>query len=154
MIRKGSGNKQQAAGLTLSQALDRYFFLKDADHIMTAVIDPVMKEISKKLQSRGHGSIIVRESQSISDNGYLRLRHISLIITSRKTKPAGPSKHPLISFVANSDRKTVWVLEKTIVADGSKERNAGEYKVGEITCQIVEKHIRRFLPEALGKTAS
>ncbi|OPY00733.1 MAG: hypothetical protein A4E60_02125 [Syntrophorhabdus sp. PtaB.Bin047] len=154
MLHEGSGNEQRAAWPTLRQALDRYFFLKDAEHIMTAVIEPVMKEISMKLRSRGHESSIVRESQSISDSGYLRLRHISLIIAARKTKPAGLAKHPVIAFVANSEKKMVWVLEKTIVPDGSKERNAGEYQVAEITRQIVEKHIRRFLPEALGKTVS
>jgi len=154
MFHEEPGNGQRASWPTLSQALDRYFFLKDAEHIMTAVIEPVMKEISKKLRSSGHESSIIMESQSISDSGCLRLRHISLIITARKTEPSGLSKHPIIAFVANSDKKMVWVLEKTMVPDGSKERNAGEYRVGELTRQIVEKHIRCFLPEALGKTVS
>lgn len=154
MFGKGSGNKKQAAEPTFSQALDKYFFLKDADHRMTVVIEQVMKEVSKKLQLHGHESSIVREPQSISQSGDLRRRHISLIIFTGKTKPVSPSKYPAIAFVANSDKKVVRVVEKTIASDGSKERNAGEYQIGEITRQVVERHIRLFLPEVLGKTVS
>lgn len=152
MFRERSGNEQGSAGPTLSQALDKYFFLKDADHIMTVVIEPAMKGISNVLRSHGHGSTIVREPQSINDKGNLRHRHISLIMPTNKTKPVSLSKYPAIAFVANSDKKVVWVIEKTMASDGSKKRNAGEYQVGEITRQIVEKHIRHFLSEALGKT--
>jgi hypothetical protein len=154
MFRKRPDNEHQAVRPTMSQAIDKYFFLKDADRRMTAVIEPVMKDISKKLQSHGHESAIVRESQSISQSGNLQHRHISLIILPRNRKPANLAKCPAIAFVANSDKKTVWVREKTMVSNRSRERTTGEYQLREITWQLVENHILDFLPETLRRTAS
>jgi len=154
MFHKKCDYEQRKVPPTMHQAADKYFFLKDVDHRMTIVIEPVMKEISKELQSRGHGSAIIKEYQSISDTGNLRHRHISLIIITDNKRPAYNSKYSAIAFVANSNKKTVWVREKTIGSEGQRERNTGEYQVGEITRQLVEKHIRNFLLEALENTGS
>lgn len=136
----------------MNQAIDKYFFLKNADQRMTVVIEPVMKEISKELHHSGHESVIIKEHQTISKNGTLHHRHISLIISTPDKKPAcNLVKYPAIAFVADSDKKIVWVREKKIAAKDNRERNAGEYRIGEITRQLVEKHIRNFLREALGK---
>jgi len=154
MFCKRPNNEHQAVRPTTSQAMDKYFFLKNADRRMTIVIEPVMREMSKRLRSHGHESVVVRESQSISNTGNLQHRHISLIVFARNGKPTNLTKCPAIAFVANSDKKTVWVREKTMVSNGSRERNAGEYQVGAITRQLVEKHIRSFLPEALARIIS
>ena len=138
---------------TMYQAIDKYFFLKNAAHRMTVVIEPVMKEISKELHHSGHESAIIKEHQTISKNGTLHHRHISLIIFTGDKKPAcNPVKYPVIAFVANSDKKIVWVRENKMVSKNNRERNAGEYQIGEITRQLVEKHIHNFLREALRKT--
>lgn len=153
MFHERFNDRQQETTPTMHQAIDKYFFLKNADHRMTVVIEPVMKEISKELQSRGHESAIIKECQTISKNGTLHHRHISLIIFTRDKKPAcNLVKCPAIAFVADSDKRIVWVREKKIVAKDNRERNVGEYRIGEITRQLVEKHIRNFLREALRKT--
>ncbi|MBP7529983.1 MAG: hypothetical protein KA801_18830 [Syntrophorhabdaceae bacterium] len=153
MFHEGFNDRQQETTPTMHQAIDKYFFLKNADHRMTVVIEPVMKEISKELQSRGHESAIIKECQTLSKSGTLHHRHISLIIFTGDKKPAcNLVKYPVIAFVADSEKRIVWVREKKIVAKDNRERNAGEYRIGEITRQLVEKHIHNFLREALRKT--
>lgn len=137
---------------TMRQAVDKYFFLKEADKQMNTVIEPVMREIAAELQSRGRAATIFKECQTVTDNGTVQPRHISLILSTENKRPAcGSSRHPSISFVADSDAKTVWVRERKISSRGKKEFNVGEYQVDQITRQLIEKHIRGFLPEALKK---
>ena len=153
MFHKKCDYEQRKVPPTMHQAIDKYFFLKNADHRMTVVIEPVMKEISKELHHCGHESAIIKEHQTISKNGTLHHRHISLIIFTRDKKPAcNLVKYPAIAFVADSDKKILWVREKKIASEDNRERNAGEYQIGDITRQLVEKHIHNFLREALRKT--
>ena len=139
--------------LTPHEASDKYFFLRNVDKMMTAVIEPVMRGIIKELRSRGKEAVIVRESQSISESGTLQYRHITLILSTDDRKPVYRfSAYPGIGFVADSHNETILVREKRITAAGKRERITGRYRVDEITDDLAEKHIRTFLPGVLKKS--
>lgn len=139
--------------LTTHQASEKYFFLRNADKMMTTVIEPVMREIIKELRSRGQEAVIFREGQSISESGTLQYRHITVIFSADNRKPAYRfSAYPAIGFVADSHNETILVREKRITAAGKRERITGRYRIDEITGDLAEKHIRTFLPGVLKKS--
>ncbi len=138
---------------TMRQAMDMYFFLKNADKKMNAVIEPVMREIAERLHSQGQESVIAKQCQALSSNGNLQHRNISLILVTGNKRPAcNVSSYPAIAFVANSDRGTLWVRERSIGPDWKKERSTGEYQIDAITRQLVEKHIITWLHRLSAKS--
>jgi hypothetical protein len=138
--------------LTVRYAGDKYFFLKNADQKMTTVIEPLMRGIIKELHSYGQEAVIVKQCQSITPRGTLQYRHITLVLSGDKRKPAyNFSPYPAIGFIADSLNETILVREKRFTAYGKKESITGSYHIDEITVDLVEKYIRAFLPKVSKK---
>lgn len=136
----------------IGRASEKYFFLKTVDQITTRVIEPAMRKIIEELHSRGQEAVIAKECQSVSESGTLQYRHITLVLSADTRKPAyNFSPYPAIGFVADSHSETILVREKRVTATGKKESITGEYRIGEITEDLVARYIIAFLPKVLKK---
>lgn len=142
----GQPDRQEALDIVV-----RYIFLKELAAKVRAVIEPVMHRACRDLQRYGHGSAILKELQTVSLNGNASAPGISLVIFTDRGQPVYDlARYPHIGFVADPREPAVWVREKVIVKGGAEVRRVGEYQVDAVTGDLVERHIRDFLPEIFG----
>lgn len=133
-----------------SRSVSRYFFFKEMAGKIRSDIEPAMRKICRDLHKQGYRAAIFQEIEAAMVDDNIRPAHISLAVFTETGKPAYDlSRYPHIAFVASSQKNMIWVRKKLAEVHGGQELNAGEYKISAITRQLVEKHIRDFLPEVL-----
>lgn len=128
-------------------------FLEQFTEKAKSVIRPVMEQVAKLLESRGHNSEIREQKETIDSDGRTINAGITLTIFPLGQRPRYPDQHdcPHVAFMVNSYENKIHVHESTMMPmRGGHAGSTGEYALDKVTSELVEKHIVSVLQQAMG----
>lgn len=133
---------------------EREEFLASFAETTRTVIRPVMEQTGLLMQRSGHGYEIIEHEEGRHPNGLTYHASIRLRIFPNGERPQHDIEEtgwPHAAMIVNPARDTVLAHESAMMPNvGGPFGTTGEYRLEEITAEVVEQHIVSVLSKAMG----
>ena len=128
-------------------------FLDAFEATSTEVIRPTMEALGEIIKNRGHGFEITQGKESQDDKGRTVAAQVKMQIHPNGKRPSyGQHDCPSLTFFAGTYKNEVWSHVSTMMPGrGGSAGKRNEYKLENITSEVVEKEIIHLLNECFGK---
>lgn len=126
---------------------DQDIFLENYAEVVATVIRPALREFSEAIKTRGQQCMITENDGSSKISVGISLKSPESYSTS------SGRDYPFITFNASTADKSVWIRISTIAPNhGGSTGNGGNYKLNQMTLEIVEKEVTGWLEKCFNRT--
>jgi hypothetical protein len=155
ILNKYDQKKQEAEKEQQRQKSSHGMFLESFDGVINSVIRPTMEEFGKSIMDRGHFCEITQEKESVQpDQKVLSRKSIEMTIypNSDRSHFSQKGHTPAISFIAEAHGSSIYSHACAMMPGrGGQAGKRKDYKIENITREVVEEEIIHLLDECFGR---